>query len=102
MKISQIFLILLTFAFGSISTVYAAEESAPAAAIEQAKAAININTATADELAAGIKGVGKKKAQLIVEYREQYGSFKTVDELADVKGIGKGILQSNASHLVVE
>jgi competence protein ComEA len=49
--------------------------------------AININTATKDELV-GLPGIGPAKAQAIVDYRKAHGPFKTVEELKDVKGIG--------------
>lgn len=49
---------------------------------------INVNTATAEEIANGVKGIGPSKAQLIVEYREANGAFAHVDELVKVKGIG--------------
>jgi competence protein ComEA len=50
-------------------------------------AAININTATKDELVA-LPGIGPAKAQAIVDYRKTHGPFKAVEELKDVKGIG--------------
>src|SRR5437016_14460420 len=52
-----------------------------------ALAAININTATKDELVA-LPGIGPAKAQAIVDYRKAHGPFKTAEELKDVKGIG--------------
>ena len=53
-------------------------------------AAVNINTATVDELKS-LPGVGPAKAAAIVVYRRQHGSFKSVEELKEVKGIGDGI-----------
>ncbi|MDG4594192.1 MAG: ComEA family DNA-binding protein [Candidatus Contendobacter sp.] len=49
--------------------------------------AIDINTATAEQLEKGLKGIGPKKAADIVKYREANGPFKSVDDLAKVPGI---------------
>jgi competence protein ComEA len=62
---------------------------------------VNINTATAAELAAAIKGVGDKKAAAIVAYRNEHGSFKSVDELKNVPGIGDKTVEANRSNLMV-
>jgi competence protein ComEA len=61
---------------------------------------INVNTASAAELA-GLKGIGEKKAQAIVAYREQNGSFKAVDDLAQVKGIGPKLLEQLRPQVTV-
>ena len=53
-----------------------------------AVAALNLNTATKDELVA-LPGIGPAKAQAIVEYRTQHGPFRSLDELRKVKGIGE-------------
>ncbi|NNJ92858.1 MAG: ComEA family DNA-binding protein [Gammaproteobacteria bacterium] len=52
-------------------------------------APVNINEADASEISAALKGIGLKKAQAIVDYREQNGSFATAQDLVFVKGIGK-------------
>lgn len=49
---------------------------------------VNINTADETTLST-LKGIGAKKAQAIINYREKNGNFKSVDDLASVKGIGK-------------
>ncbi|MBR4152147.1 MAG: helix-hairpin-helix domain-containing protein [Selenomonadaceae bacterium] len=48
---------------------------------------VNINTADAEKLAT-LKGIGPALAQRIIEYREQNGAFKTIDEIKNVRGIG--------------
>ena len=64
-------------------------------------AAVNINTANAEELAKAIKGIGASKAEAIVAYREQNGPFTTVEDLAKIKGIGKKTVEKNRSNLSI-
>lgn len=64
-------------------------------------AAVNINTANVEELQQ-LKGIGAKKAAEIVAYREAHGEFKNVDELINVKGIGKATLEKLRQELVVK
>jgi competence protein ComEA len=56
--------------------------------VSVAFAAVNLNTATKDELDA-VKGIGPVKAQAIVDYRQKNGSFKSVDDLKNVTGFGE-------------
>lgn len=55
---------------------------------------ININTASASQLAEFLPGIGEKKANNIVEYRESAGQFVSVDDLINVDGIGKKTLEN--------
>ena len=64
-------------------------------------ATVNINTADASALAATIKGVGEKKAAAIIAYRKSHGSFKSVDDLANVKGISQKTIEANRDNLSV-
>ena len=63
-------------------------------------APVNVNTADAKTLAENIKGIGPKKAQAIVNYRTQYGPFKSGQDLTKVKGIGQKIIDKNKSDLI--
>ncbi|UTW49441.1 ComEA family DNA-binding protein [Bacterioplanoides sp. SCSIO 12839] len=67
-------------------------------ATQPEQASININTASAEELAE-LDGIGKSKAEAIVSYRENMGNFTSVEELVLVKGIGEGILEKNRALL---
>jgi len=60
---------------------------------------VNINTASAAELAEALVGVGAAKAQAIVAYREANGPFTDKAQLLEVKGIGPAILDKNASRI---
>jgi len=57
--------------------------------------AVDINTASADQLAEELQGIGLSKAQAIVDYRQKNGKFKIVNELLLVKGIGEKTLARN-------
>ena len=54
-------------------------------------AMVNINSADLKQLIK-LPGVGKKKAQAIIDYREANGDFASLEELAKVKGVGKKML----------
>lgn len=49
---------------------------------------VNINTATAEEIAENLDGIGETIAQRIVEYREQNGNFSNIEDIKNVSGIG--------------
>ncbi len=63
-------------------------------------AAVNINAASVAELDA-VKGVTPKQAAALVEYREQNGPFKALDDLKKVKGFGEKSVAKLSKELVV-
>ena len=63
--------------------------------------AVDINSADAATLMKALKGVGPDKASAIISYREQHGPFKTADQLAEVKGIGKKLVEMNREVIIV-
>lgn len=62
---------------------------------------ININRASEGELVS-LHGIGSSKAQAIILYREMFGDFKSIDELAKVKGIGAKTVEKNRARLQIQ
>jgi competence protein ComEA len=58
-------------------------------------APVNINTASAEQIAEALNGIGLSKAQAIVDYRESYGLFTAADEIVFVRGIGDSTFENN-------
>lgn len=63
---------------------------------------VNINTADAEELSLMLQGVGRARAEAIVQYREMYGPFESVEELMDVSGVGEATLARNRQAITLE
>ena len=61
---------------------------------------IDVNTATLEELMR-LPGIGEVKARGIIEYRKTHGFFRTVDELLNVRGIGKKTLERLRRYIKV-
>ena len=61
---------------------------------------VHLNEADAKELL-HVKGIGPKRAQAIVQYREKHGPFRSVDDLAQVRGIGTKKLEKLRPFLTV-
>lgn len=61
---------------------------------------VNLNAANVEQLMA-LPGIGKSKAQAIVTYREEQGPFSSVDDLVNVKGIGKKLLAKLSASVEV-
>ena len=61
---------------------------------------LNINTASASEIQKALIGIGAKKAEAIVQYREKHGNFTVAEQLLEVQGIGKATLEKNRDRIV--
>ncbi|MBL6694423.1 MAG: helix-hairpin-helix domain-containing protein [Luminiphilus sp.] len=75
--------------YGSITATYAADT-------------VNINTASIEVLAEELVGVGPELAKRIVDFRERYGEFKSIEALCDVRGIGPSLLTKSEGKIVLE
>lgn len=62
---------------------------------------INVNKASAKELSSSLKGIGSKKGQAIVDYRNKHGNFTDLKSLKKVEGIGQSLLDKISPHLTL-
>lgn len=69
------------------------------AALAADDAQVDVNTATAEQLAETLVGVGASKAEAIVAYREENGPFRHIDELVNVRGIGMATVDNNRERI---
>ena len=60
---------------------------------------LNINTASASDIQKALIGIGAKKAEAIVQYREKHGNFTVAEQLLEVQGIGKATLEKNRDRI---
>ncbi len=74
----------------------------PVWANQSASEKVNINTADAETLDKNLKYVGEKTAKKIVEYRKEHGKFESVDDMTQVRGVGKKIIKANRNNMTVE
>lgn len=100
---SVLSVLLATASLTAVANPAGAEATAPAAGqAQQLSDKVNINTADALTLQKELSGIGLNKANAIVAYRESNGNFTSVDELIEVSGIGKTLLDRNRDKLAIE
>lgn len=92
--------------YDDAETAYAAvlAEDTQVSAVRQQyadNALVNLNTASEGELVT-LSGIGSRKAQEIILYREMFGDFVKIDDLTKVKGIGEKTVEKNRQRLSVE
>lgn len=61
--------------------------------------AVHLNQADVTQLSHAVKGIGLKRAEAIVHYREAHGPFQSLSELALVKGIGHRFVEQHQAEL---
>ncbi len=62
---------------------------------------VNINAASAKEIAAALNGVGSAKAQAIIEHRTANGDFTNASQIIDVSGIGPATYEKNMADILL-
>ncbi|MEG0858004.1 MAG: helix-hairpin-helix domain-containing protein [Pseudomonas sp.] len=98
------YLLLPLFTAVSLSTAVASQSDVnpvPVMVTQQPAIKLDLNQADALNLQNTLIGIGKTKAEAIVAYREEHGAFASVDELLEIKGIGKALLDRNRDKLTV-
>ena len=65
-------------------------------------APVNINAASAEEIAMALDGIGQRKAMAVVSYREQNGPFQNPQDITLVKGIGSATFEQNKVDILVK
>ncbi len=82
-------------------TAYASiiPQKASAKQTEATHSKIDLNKADLSSLTGSFKGIGKKRAESIIAYRESHQGFKSLEELAEVKGLGQHFVTANRDNL---
>jgi len=93
-------LALALTAFGAAAAAHAATSAPASTATAAAQAPIDINTAKVADLVK-LPGIGEALAKRIVEFRQQHGPFKRVEDLMKVKGIGEKSFEKLRPSIVV-
>ncbi len=75
--------------------------SSAAMSAQTSAAKININTASAEQIATAMTGIGESKAKAIVQYRKSNGKFKSVQDLENVDGIGAKTVAKNKDKIAL-
>ncbi|HBI22209.1 MAG TPA: competence protein ComEA [Legionella sp.] len=98
---ATMFAVVLSFAVLSVPTPSFAQDAKVLAETSVALPLnkINLNKADAQALTGSFKGIGKKRAEAIVSYREAHDGFKSVADLASVRGLGQTFVNTHLQEL---
>ncbi|QCY13773.1 helix-hairpin-helix domain-containing protein [Pseudomonas sp. MPC6] len=103
---SLVFALLTSASIGAVAAPAVKPEAGNTTQVQQMapevqSGKVDLNKADARTLQRDLFGIGEAKASAIVAYRESNGPFSSVDELLEVKGIGKALLDKNREKLEV-
>jgi len=98
---AKLFAVVLSLFVVTLPVQSAVKSPSAEAAAKTVQAAnkINLNKADVQELTHSVPGIGSKRAEAIVSYREAHGVFKSVEDLAAVKGLGKQFVKNHLAQL---
>ena len=85
----------------TIANVGDSAPNVPQTPTETAPQLININTADLDQLTT-LRGIGPAIGQRIIDFREEQGDFKTLDELLQVRGIGDSVFKGIRDSITID
>ncbi|MDC0434225.1 ComEA family DNA-binding protein [bacterium] len=71
----------------------------PGKASSETQHSIDINAASAEQLAESLPGIGPAKAARIVQWRKENGAFRSVEQLQEVKGIGEKTVEKLRAYV---
>ena len=91
--------LMLVASYGNLALAQGVDSKATKAKAVQATELMDINSASAKQIAKALKGIGKVKAKAIVSYRQSNGAFTSLDDLSKVKGISTKLVEKNR-HLI--
>ncbi len=94
--------LLLAMLLGVTPALTSLAVQANEVAIASQASPVNINKADAETLAQNLVGVGQSRAEAIVQYRDAYGPFFTVEDLLEVKGVGQSNVDKNRNRITLE
>ena len=98
---ANLFAVLLSLSISYLPVHAASEQSSklPAIPIQKSTVKIELNKADNYALTKVVKGIGQKRAEAIVKYRTEHGSFKSLEELAKVPGLGNQFVKNHLNEL---
>lgn len=93
--------LLFSLALGLSFAAHAQTAEVPAE-VTEARTQVDINSADAETLALALDGIGMAKAMEIIAHRDENGAFTSIEQLAEVRGIGPATIERNRDRIVME
>lgn len=102
-KLIAVGLFMLCLSLSTVASISHATGKSQKTAVQQEQIQpdnkVNLNTASAKQIASAFNGIGDKRANAIVTYRQKNGAFKSISDLSKVKGISKNLVKNKLLEL---